>query len=140
MNFRIKRTALLAGLAVLLSPVSAFALVSPFEDTFNETADNCVTSSDRNCGAMVLSNISQVRGSTEGEQYDFEIATFAASVADVWDDSLPVAACIRLSDALILISNSAEDSGLAGSIASVAEVVSECEGISILPDLLLASP
>lgn len=140
MNTLYKNTALLVGLTSFLLPNMALALVSQFVDTFSETANSCVTTTDRMCDALVLSNISQVRGTSEGEQYDFEMATFAASVADEWEDTLPIAVCARLSNALVLISKSTETASLATNIVNLAEVVGECEGIGVIADEILASP
>jgi len=123
MKLILKVSAFLASLAVLLMPVSAMALTSQFEDTFIETAEYCVTSTDLECEELVLGNISQVRASSEGEQYDFELTTFAASIAGLWDDSMSASACSRLAAALVEISESVESDSLASNIAILAAVV-----------------
>jgi hypothetical protein len=140
MNFVSKISAIFAILVISLSAVPATAQTSQFEGMFIETAEYCVTSTDEECEELVLSNISQVRGATQGEQYDFELTTFAASIAGVWDDSMPLSVCLRLADALVEIANSVESEELASNIAILAVVVGACEGIGILADELLASP
>lgn len=140
MKFNLKISAILASLVVFLLPVSVTAQTSQFETVFIETAEICVSSADGECEELVLSNISQVRGATQGEQYDFELTAFSASIADVWDDGMSLSACSRLADALIEISESVESDSLASSIAILAVVVRDCEGIGILADELLASP
>ena len=140
MNFMSKVSAIFAVLVTSLSADFATAQTSQFEGMFIETAEYCVTSSDGECEELVLNNISQVRGATQGEQYDFELTAFAASVADVWDDDMPLSVCSRLADALVEIANSVESEELASNIAILAVVVGACEGIGILADELLASP
>jgi hypothetical protein len=138
MNFILKISAILVSLAVFLLPVSVTAQTSQFETMFIESAEYCVSSTDDACEELVLSNISQVRGASQDEQYDFELTTFASSIADVWDDGMSLSVCSRLADALIEISESVESDSLASNIAILAVVVRDCEGISILADELLA--
>ena len=140
MNFVSKISKIFAVLVISLSPVSATAKTSQFQSMFIKTAEYCVNSTDEECDALVLSNISQVRGATQDELYDFELTTFAAAIADVWDDSMPLSVCLRLANALVEISESVESEDLASNIAILAVVVGACEGIGILADELLASP
>ena len=139
MNFVSKISAICAVLMISMSAVSATAQTSQFEDMFIETTEYCISSTDGECEELVLSNISQVRGATQGEQYDFELTTFAASIADAWDDSMPLSVCSRLADALVEISESVESEELASNIAILAVVVGACEGIGVFADELLAS-
>ncbi len=140
MNLISKISAISLSLMISLSAVSATAQTSQFEGMFIETTEICISSTDRECEELVLSNISEVRDATQGEQYDFELTTFAASIADAWDDSMPLSVCSRLANALVEIANSVESEELASSIALLAVVVGACEGIGILADELLASP
>jgi len=139
MSFVSKISTTFAALVIALSASLATAQTSQFESTFIETAEYCVSSSDSECEELVLSNISQVRGATQGEQYDVELTVFAASIAGVWVDDMPLSACTRLANALVEIANSVESSELASNIAILAVVVGACEGIGILADELLAS-
>jgi len=140
MSFIRTKTALFTGLTALLLSVSAMAQTSLFEETFIETVEFCIGSTDDECEELVLGKISQVRSASQGEWYDFELTIFAASIADAWDDSMSLSVCSRLADALLEISESVESDTLASNIAILSTVIRECEGIGIIADELLASP
>jgi hypothetical protein len=133
---------IIAGTALLLIPTVGLSLTSFLTDRYEYSAQICSLGDTEDCFETVLPLLADMRTHTIGDQYDFEIGTYAIAFIDELDglSSPSKAICILFADVLEEIALSTVDRNQAEQISTVADVVRSCDFGGFNVDRLLASP
>jgi len=138
------RASLALTAALLLAlPNAGAALESQFNGQFATVSAFCAENANsRTCQHRLLPLLSTVRASTSGAQYHTEIGAMALAIVNTYNQLANPSreVCQTLAGALQETGRSAADRGQANQIFTIAQAVSNCQGLRSNLARLLASP
>lgn len=129
-----------AGLIICSLPFTAIAQTPELQARFDAAATFCNTSTEDECLSLVYSILADIRAQYSGEQYDFALASFVATLAAVPNASSSSTTFDVIAAAIEGVANAATDPAQAAQMLVIADIIDNEEIVVVGSDLIIASP